>query len=375
MQRPGFILLFGWLAIVPQPASAKAAGVPSKPVGVASHEGDRDSLLRNLEDLSAGHLDDVDLLRRLAAAHAATGELEKAQQTIDRALALAPNDHDIQLARANILLWQGRLPAAEKQGQAIARSAPDYPGLDTFNAALANRRSENRARLSRASFSQSFSRVSFSQGVRQDWTGQEAGLGLSLDAATGFALQLDREQRLATDTRLSARADRRIAGGLAYFGISATPDADFRESWSVSTGVEQRLSTETQLLLDARFAAYRGSDVGVAQAGIRQALGRDLALTVRAINLFGGSETYRIGGSAKLEYAPERRTGYFASVASYPDAEVGGTRQLSSVAAGVIAPVGQHLVLRATGEYEQRRDSYTRKALTIGLGWKFGSPR
>ena len=375
MQRPSFILLFGWLAIVPRPASAQAAGVTSAPIAVASPEDDRDRLLRKLQDLSAKHLDDADLLRRLAAAHAASGELEKAQQTIDRALALAPNDRDIQLARANILLWQGKIPAAERQGQAVARSAPNYPGLDSFNAALANRRSENRARLGRASFSQSFSRVSFSHGVRQDWAGQEAGLGLSLDAATGFALQLDREQRLATDTRLSARADHRIAGGFAYFGISATPNADFRETWSLSTGAERRLSLETQLLLDARFAAYRGSDVGVAQAGIRQALGRDLVLTARAINLFGGGNTYRIGGSAKLDYAPEGRTGYFASVSSYPDSEIGGTRQLSGVAAGVIAPVGQHFVLRVTSEYEQRRNSYTRKALTIGLGWKFGSPR
>lgn len=375
MQRPRFILLFAWLAIVPQPASAQAAGVPTAPVGVASLEGDRDRSLRDLHDLSAKHPDDADLLRQLAAAHAANGELEEAQQTIDRALALAPNDRDIQLARANILLWRGLLPAAEQQGQAIARSAPDYSGLDAFNTALADRRLENRTRLSRASFVQSFSRVSFSQGVRRNWTGQEGGLGLSLDAATGLALQLDREQRLATDTRLSARADRRIAGGFAYFGVSATPHADFRESWSVSAGAERRLSTETQLLLDARFAAYRSSDVGVAQAGIRQALGRDLALTVRAINLFGGGKTYRIGGSAKLDFAPEGRTGYFASISSYPDSEVGGTRQLRGVAAGVIAPVGRHLVLRATGEYERRRDSYTRKAMTIGFGWKFGSPR
>tara|TARA_R110002124_G_scaffold287205_1_gene471199 strand:- start:7094 stop:8224 length:1131 start_codon:yes stop_codon:yes gene_type:complete len=370
--RPFIRILLIILAAVPFQAHAQTIDEQKASAQNALREGAIDDALSILGKLSAENPRDADILRRLAAAQAANGDFETAQRTIDQALVLAPNDYDIQLARANILLWRDKVAEADAQGRIVASAAPDYPGLENFRTALARRRAMDMVRISSASISQSVSRATFQRGDRQDWLTSEAALGLSLGPETNLTVQAEREERLATDTRLAARLDRRITGGLIYLAGSATPKSDFRESWSISAGIEKQISSGTHLLLDGRYAAYRGSDVAIVQTGVRQSLGGHFVLTARAINLFGGGESYRIGSAVRLDYASPGKTGYFVSAASYPDVEADGTRQLRGIATGIIAPLGKHLSLRATGAYEQRRDSYSRKAVTISMSWRFG---
>jgi hypothetical protein len=54
-------------------------------------------------------------------------------------------------------------------------------------------------------------------------------------------------------------------------------------------------------------------------------------------------------------------------VASYPDTEAGITRRVRSVFLGAAVPVSEVVTIRATGEYERRVDSYTRKGVSLGL--------
>jgi len=367
-------LTIGVLLIAPTAFPLQAQTIEEQKASAqnALRDGAIDDALSILGELLRENPEDADLLRRLAAAQAANGDFAVAQRTIDKAHALAPGDHDIELARGNILLWQGKVAEAEAQGRIIASAAPDYPGLNAFRTAIARRRAQSRVRVSSASAAQSVSRATFRRGDQQNWLTSEAALGVSLGPVTSATVEVNREERLATDTRLSLRLDRRIAGGSVYLAASATPESDFRERWSISTGIEKRISASTDLLLDARYASYRGSDVGVVQAGVRQLLGGDFIGTVRTINLFGGGDDYQIGGTVRLDYAPPGKTGYFVSVASYPDVEADGTRQLRGIATGIIAPVGERLTVRATAEYEERRDSYSRKAATIGISWRFG---
>ena len=57
----------------------------------------------------------------------------------------------------------------------------------------------------------------------------------------------------------------------------------------------------------------------------------------------------------------------FAGVASYPDTEAGITRRVRSAFVGAAIPVSADVTIRATGEYERRIDTYTRKGLSLGL--------
>ncbi|WP_137681319.1 DUF6584 family protein [Aurantiacibacter suaedae] len=336
-------------------------------------EGDLAAAGEGLERLLARYPDDPDLLRRLASVRAAQGDLDQAQTVIDRALALAPEDLDIQLARANILLWRGQRLAAQQQAEAIALVAPDYPELGLLEARLAQDDEERGMRLTALNIGGGVSEISFDNRSGEVWSSQIASLGLSLGSASGASVTLEREERATTDVRLSARLDRRFGRHAAYISGSVVPDADFRESWSIGAGGELALSDRLTALVDMRYADYRDRTVFALQPGVRFVFGDAVSLTARAINLLGGGEDYRLGGSLQFDYRPEDRLGGFVVLASYPDVEADGVRQLRSAATGLLVPLGNGITLSTVGAYEDRENSYRRLSGTLVLGFRFGA--
>ncbi|WP_170005639.1 tetratricopeptide repeat protein [Pseudopontixanthobacter vadosimaris] len=250
----------------------------------AGYFAEAEAILRRLLEKAPA---DADLLRRLANVQAAQGDLAGAQETIDRALALAPADLDVQLARANILAWRGRTGDARAQADAIALAQPDYPGLADAQNFIARQQQARSIRLFSAGIGAGISRVEFPGGSGDTWTMASGAIAASLTPAVRAVLEVEHERRALSDTRLALRADmlRQTSGSLFISG-SVTPSPDFRESWSVGVGGEEALGTQSTLLLDGRYAAYRGDDVFVARLGVRQTLGKSLALSARTINLF-----------------------------------------------------------------------------------------
>ena len=316
--------------------------------------------------------DDADLLRRLASVDAADRDLTAAQQTIDRALALAPDDADIQLARANILLWRGKLDEARTQAGVVASKRPGYPGLAEFAAAAAALEDRQRLRVQSMSIGQSVSRADFDMADATTWTTQQAAIVLGLNELDRATLEIEREDRGLVDTRLAARLDFAAGEHRIYLTGSATPEADFRERWSLGAGAEVRLADRSELLVGIRHADYRFDDVTILRLGLRQRLTPSLSVTGETIQLFGGGEDYRFGGSLRADVTPVSGPSFFLIAAMYPDAEVDGTRQLRSVAAGTAISLGSGLSLRLAGEYENRKDSYERVGANAALVWSFG---
>ncbi len=334
--------------------------------------GDYAQARETLESLLAENPDNPDLLRRLAAVSAAQGDLDRAQAQIDRALALAPEDLDIQVARGNILFWRGDIKAAQRQADAISAVAPDYPELDALSAKLAAPEQAEGLRVTALTVGGGVSDIAFDNRDGETWSSQNASLGLALSRETGASLAVEREERAATDIRLAARVDRRFGRGSAYISGSVVPNADFRESWSIGTGGEIALGERTSALIDIRYADYRDRNVFAVQPALRYAFDDAATVTVRAINLFGGGEDYRLGGSLRADYRPQGRVGGFVVLASYPDVEADGVRQLRSVATGLLVPLGDRFTLTTVGAYEDRKDSYRRLSGTLVLGFRFG---
>ncbi|MDP3676888.1 MAG: YaiO family outer membrane beta-barrel protein [Novosphingobium sp.] len=341
---------------------------------VASHAATGAAIAQtaDLPPLSARQAQDSDSLRRLAVTQAASGQLDQALATIDRAADLSPHDLDIKLARANILLWNGQHSAARGQGDEVRRVAPAYPELDGFFTALGNAGNARALHLNAGSVSAGWSRATFASGAAQTWIRQEATIGMAAAPRLGLVAGIEREKRDRIDTRIWLEAHRRIDSGHLYLRAGVTPAADFRESWSLAAGGQHTLSEDVDALLDLRVGHYRSVDVLVVQPGMRIGIGDDFSLTGRAINLLGGGRSYRLGGAINLAYSPQGQPGFFTTAASYPDTEIDGTRQLRSLAVGAIVPLGRTLTLRATGEHERRAGSYRRHALTLGMGWRFG---
>lgn len=374
--RSGLVLAvaLGASVIVAGPATAQDATVAAdrEAAQAALAAGDFARAREILQGLLAASPDNADLLRRLAAAQAADRDLAAAQQTIDRALALAPEDADIQLARANILLWRGNLDEARKQAGVVAARRPGYPGLAEFTAAAAALEDTQRPRVRSVSVGQSVSRAKFAMADATTWTTQHAAIVLGLNELDRATLEIEREDRSLVDTRLAGRLDFSAGQHRIFLTGSATPEADFRERWSLGAGAELRLADRTELLAGLRHADYRFDNVTVLRLGLRQRLTPSLTVTGETIQLFGGGEGYRFGGSLRADVTPVSGPSFFVIGAMYPDAEVDGTRQLRSVAAGTVIALGSGFSLRLAGEYENRKDSYERIGANVGLVWSFG---
>lgn len=360
------------MVLLPVQANAQAPAAERDAVQQAYVAGDLDLAEELLNELLAQDPDDPDLLRRLAALQAGRQDLAAAQATIDRAMGLVPQDSDIQLARANILLWRGRLDEALAQRDQIAAERPDYPGLAPLNEALRQARQNRSLRLRSLGIGTSISDASFASGLGQTWYVQRGSVAAQWGTGNVAAIDIEREKRNSTDTRVAGRIDLAGSSSRYFFFGSITPNADFRENWSLGGGSEFDLNETTTLQFDGRYAEYRNDDVVAVGAGLRHRFTPALEVSARSIHLFGGGEDYRLGGTLRVDYRNLRLPELFAIIASYPDAEVDGTRQLRAVAGGARIALSDHIVLGLTGEYESREDSYERTAFSVDLRWRFG---
>lgn len=363
------------LAALALPVSAQTRADEREAVQDAYVAGD----FARAEELLAGLLknspDDPDLLRRLAAVQAAKGDVELAQATIDRAYGLAPGDPDIQLARANILFWRGRLAEAELQAGKVAQAQPDYPGLAALQSGIRREKDARRFRLRAVGIGASVSDADFASGISQTWYVQRGSVSAQWGEGRTASIDVEREERRVTDTHVAARVDIATGGNRYFVAGTVTPNPDFRETWSLGGGTEVALGRNSTLLADGRFAEYPGDDVAAFGLGLRQNLSARLQVSARSIHLFGGGDDYRFGASLRADYNHLHLGDFFAIVASYPDVENDGAQQLRAVAAGARFPLSDRVTIGLTGEYESRENSYDRTAVSLDLRWRIGQGR
>jgi YaiO family outer membrane protein len=359
-------------AAIGLPALAQVSAGDREAVQEAYVTGDFVRAEQLLTGLLAESPEDPDLLRRLAAVQAAKGDLRLAETTIDRAYGLAPEDPDIQLARANILFWRGHIAQAELQAGQIAQRHSDYPGLDTLRVSLRQATDARRLRLRSLGAGASVSDASFASGASQTWYVQRGSVSAQWGEGRSASLDIEREERLATDTHIAGRVDIAEGSNRFFLAGTVTPNPDFRETWSLGGGAEVPLGKHSTLLIDGRFAEYTGDDVAALGFGLRQSLSSRLQLSARSIHLFGGGDDYRFGGALRADYSHPQLADFFAIVASYPDVENDGAQQLRAVAVGARRPLSNRLSLGLTGEYETRENSYDRTAVSLDLRWRIG---
>lgn len=349
------------------------ASVPDRETAQRAYvAGDYVSARQLLEALLVANPDDPDLLRRLAAVEAALGDLAGARNSINRALSLAPDDGDIKLARANILLWSNELAEARREAEELSASRPDYPGLREFYASLQRAQDSQALRLRSLHIGTSVSDVEFATGRSQSWFTQRAAVAITWAGNSGATLGIEHEERQQSDTRIHGRVDLPISSDRIFITAGVTPNPDFRASWNIGAGSEIAIGSAGDFLIDASFAEYRSDDVVALGAGYRHRFMPELAVTARTINLFGGGADYRFGGALRVDYTPAHAPEFFAIIASYPDTEIDGTRQLRAVAAGTMMSLSDNLQLRFSGEYESRKSSYERASVSFDLSWLFG---
>lgn len=353
-------------------SSAIAQSSPLADVPEGRRDDNTDHIAAELREDLLADPGNSDLLRRLAAAEAARGDLPAAQAAIDRAAKIAPNDNDVLLARARVLFWSGRVADARAQLGVVAARDADYPELAELEEAISRSENEGRKLRGGLAISTGISEIEFDRGGSSTWKSIGGTAFARVGSRSTVSGTVDYEERASSDVRLGIRLDRRIGRGDLFVAASLTPHADFREKYNLSVGGELPVAANVDLLFDLRYAEYNANGITTLRPALRFRATPRFSLTAQWINLFQKEGGYRSGFSARTDYALESGGSLYLGAATYPDTEAGITRQVRSAFAGLGVPLTDSLTLRGAVEYDNRHRSYERKAITIGLGWRFG---
>ncbi|MCW6533708.1 YaiO family outer membrane beta-barrel protein [Sphingomonas lycopersici] len=332
-----------------------------------------------LEPARTANPNDVEILRLLGTSYAFDRRYDDAIATLIRARDLAPDDLDVRAALARAYLWSGR--RGEAQVELAAIKARDPGNAD---AALLHRQLESPApgkeagdapvRRRGAAMWSEVSGVTLASGASRTWWTIGGSAYTQIGARTSISGEVEREARQSrVDTHLQARIDQQFSPHLrGYLAVGGTPDADFREKWSVRGGVEVDVVKGVTLLADARHADYGSVAITAFEPGARVTVASiRTAVTVHMINLWDERDTHRTGWSGRIDSEVGRGILLFAGAATYPDTEAGITRRMRSVFGGVAVPVSRATTLRLTVDHDDRVNSYRRTGGTLGLQIRF----
>lgn len=333
--------------------------------------GDNATAIARLEGARTAHPGDPEVLRLLGSAYAYAQRYDQAIATLREARALAPEDLDIRAALARAHLWSGDRDAARSELAAIEARDPANAELAAIRGQLARVENDQPFRPRRGVFAnQGVARVSLDNGPGRTWSTTTLGAFGQVGRGTNLSFEGEREDRgTAVDTHLLARIDQQFSKSWrGHIAAAVTPGADFREQWSIRGGLEADVGRRVTLLADVRHADYGTTQVTMFEPGVRVGVpALRSSATLRMSNLWDEQGEHRSGWSARIDTETRGGTVLFGGAASYPDTEAGITRRVRSAFLGAVVPVSERLTIRATGEYERRLDSYTRKGASLGL--------
>lgn len=190
-----------------------------------------------------------------------------------------------------------------------------------------------------------------------------------------YTFELSTSSRFAKNDHLvSIRGDWRLThNASAYLGASSSPEAHFRERWSVRAGGGIGVGHGVELSADGRIARYStGTKFSLnPQIGVSIAHDR-IAVTAGWINLWEARGKHYQGWSARLRASPVDRLRLFAGLARYPEVETGTTLRVASAYGGLSYKLSKRLELSASYSRDKYDSAFSRRSLTAGLRWTWG---
>lgn len=362
------------LSSIANPATAQVGYPRIEQARQARLAGQSEEAIRLLEQADRDRPDNPETLRLLGTAYASASRYREAITTLQRARVIAPRDRDIALALSRALLWSGDAVAAKAVADEIAVAEPDNVELPQLNEAIARTFAAPAGRGVGLALGHGISWISI-RGQDRTWRNTLLAIDAPVSRSSTLSVEAEHEDRAGIgDTRLAARIDRRFGIGTSgYAAITATPDADFRESWSARVGGESLISRNVALSVDVRHASFRATNVTILQPGIRlQSADGTISFTVQSLNLWAERDQHQSGWSVRGAAPLPARAVLTLGASTYPDTEAGITRRVRGAFASIAVPLSDRLTLRAVADHETRRETYSRTGVALSLGWRFG---
>ena len=300
-------------------------------------------------------------------------DLAAAGTAFEEALARAPNDLEALLGLGDVRWSEGRSDEARRVYRRATERHPDSAeARDRVRRQLPR---EFKWRLDVGGHRSRFSRTG-----NKPWRGGYLQITRAFENQTWLGGRFEIDNRFGdTDTYFEARADHRFKPWLAAHATAGfTAGADFRELWGVGVGGEARLWKgvgvigPTLVTIGLRNRHYDVGNIKNADPGFQQYLfaGR-LWLTGRRINLFDETSEHVTGWSLRAVWRIFDRVRIHAGLANSPETVNSITVETRTRSAGIIADVTDRLGFRLDLTRDDRKNSYIRKEISIGLTVRF----
>jgi YaiO family outer membrane protein len=302
------------------------------------------------------------------------GALPRAAQQFRAALAENPDDPESLLGLGDVEAAQGDTAGAHELYERAHAVAPDSPDVAER---LARKAAPSAPRF------QLDSLLSWSQFARrpvEPWYESFNQLTYHVAPGTDVHGRADVSQRFRTvDAYYEAGVDHRFGETLTgYLYGGGTPNAHFRERWTVLTGGTLRVRKGddaiggTLLTLDVKDALYSTGFVRMASPGLQQYfLSGQVWLTGKMINSWVAGGHYLGGYFTRADWMVTDAVTVYGGYARAPDTENNVTAETRSAFTGIAWDVSPSVTLHLDYSHDDRQNGYIRHAVTFGAGVKF----
>jgi YaiO family outer membrane protein len=357
--------------------------------------------------LVAANPTDVDAIEQLATVTGWMGNHAEALPLWDRAIALAPQYHGLQVSRARLLYWMGYLDQAQAalDRYVIAPGAPcrrDFEAWILVGDVYRARRLNDKAY---AAYRHALTIDPEWQQVQARirhltppyrWRVDAGGMFDDYDPDPAATVQRGQEQTAYVQAGYRVTETLTIAGGTDYahqFGevdwrwnveaywsadeewafhgrLATTPDADVLARWEALLGIDWRRFPGVTPLLGIRTADHRDERIITYLPGVR--LGDRFTVEARLyytssdVNESTMAGMVRLGGTVADRWHPYV-TGSYGEENQPPI----GVAKTAAAAAGVVVDLTSAMSVRFDGLYEWREDIHTRVSLGGGVTLRF----
>lgn len=328
----------------------------------ARQAGQMGRALAGFEQVLAQTPENVDARLNMGLTLLALGRLDEAEQAFERVLQQTPDYIDARIGLARVARRRGQMDLARQHTDVAMAMDPSRPDTRALYRDL-------NGIVTRWDIDLSQSQLS---GGQADWTEQRIGVSHSPSRTWTLAGAVERTERFGLeDILIEARAARRWQGGHAYFGVAATPDADYRPEQALLLGGSVAVSSGWELTLDASRSRYPVGTVSSLQPGVAAELAEGrLRLAGRWIQTWDELDISRQGYALSATWRTTDRFRLRADFADAPESSSGATLDVQARSIGFEYDLTQHVSVRGYGLSEDR-GAVDRNAIGLGLGWRY----